>query len=117
MTNLQQIEFFLAEEFADIVSGSTIIEGKIRLFIVDGTYVDLWWSKVFDGRFSFHWQREEGKLYRLDNIPHKSWEKITSFPYHFHDGSSDNVVVNPFDSRPSEAIKDFMKFIRMKLGM
>ena len=113
MINLFEIEFLLRQEFADIVSNSLIIEGKIRLFLIDGTYIDLWWSKIFEGRFSFHWQRKDGSLYRVDNIPHKSWEGISTFPFHFHEG--EKVISNPFSNDLDKALIEFMTSIRSKL--
>lgn len=115
MSNLRQIEFFIREEYAEIITNSNILEGKIRFYVIDGSYIDIWFSKVFEGRFSFHWERKDGKLYRLDNVPHKKWEFVSTFPYHFHDGEPDNVVANPFANQPEKALRAFMDFVRNKI--
>jgi len=34
-----------------VVSGTTIIEGKLRLFVIDGSYIDVWLAKKSTGNW------------------------------------------------------------------
>lgn len=47
------------EEFPDIVLHSKIVSGKLRLFIIDESYVDIWFSRKIPGRFAYHWERRK----------------------------------------------------------
>lgn len=62
------------EEFFDVVIYSQIIAGKLRLHIVDGSYLDVWFSVKIAGRFAYHWERRmiDGIVYRYDNRPHEN---------------------------------------------
>jgi hypothetical protein len=48
------------EEFPDIIVDSRIRENKLRLFIVDGIFVDVWFSRKLKDRFAYHWDRRKG---------------------------------------------------------
>jgi hypothetical protein len=37
-------------EFADVTTGYEIKQGKLRMYIVDGTFLDVWFSKHLLGR-------------------------------------------------------------------
>jgi hypothetical protein len=42
------------EEFPDLVLHYQILPGKLRLYIVDGSYLDIWFSRKLQGRFAYH---------------------------------------------------------------
>ena len=44
-------------EFLEIVQSTAIIENKLRVTLVDGSYIDFWWSEEISGRFAYHWER------------------------------------------------------------
>jgi len=79
--------------FSDILKSTELIQGtagrirKLRLYLIDNTFVDIWYSS--DGSYSYHWeQRSIGNaIYRHDNAPHKKWRNISTFPKHCHDGN------------------------------
>ena len=110
------------EEFGDIVV-STDIETlptgdprKLRLHMVDGSFVDVFVSLT--GRYSYHWQRLDtagGALYRHDNAPHVSWRNVSTYPRHFHDGTEENVVASHLSSDPPTALREFCRFVRHTL--
>jgi hypothetical protein len=106
-------------DYADIVIGS-IVTGvnELRIFIKDGSFVDIWYSLKLSGRYSFHWERMaiDGTIYRHDNAPHQRWNVVTTFPYHFHDGREDNVRDSYLDPAPDKALHEFLTFIRNKLN-
>lgn len=55
MIDLAALERIARAEFADIVVDVYRIDAKLRLLLVDESYLDLWWSEVQDGRFAHHW--------------------------------------------------------------
>jgi len=59
---------------------------KLRLFIIDNTFVDIYLS--VSGKYSYHWDRRlVGELiYRHDNLPHQRWSRVKTAPKHFHNG-------------------------------
>ena len=111
------------EEFIDIVDDARIqftSSGAVkclRIFLRDGSFVDVWLS--FTGKYSYHWEHRHlnGFLYRHDNAPHRRWDRIETFPKHFHDGSEENVMVSYISDEPREAVREFLRFIRSKLGV
>lgn len=106
-------------EFSDIVLEALSPDvNELRIFLVDGSFIDVWFSLKLEGRYSYHWERRmiDGTLYRHDNAPHKRWERIRTFPRHFHDGSEENVVESHICEEPEEALREFLKFVRWKLG-
>lgn len=57
MIDLATLERIARAEFADIGVDVYRIDAKLRLLLVDESYLDLWWSEVQDGRFAHHWNR------------------------------------------------------------
>ena len=106
------------QEFPDIVISAFITRGplnvakSLRIFFVDDSFFEVW---ISDKKYSYHWQRTDGKIYRHDNAPHKKHEKIKTFPKHFHNGSEDNVKDSNIADNPETAIRDFLKFVRENL--
>jgi hypothetical protein len=44
-------------EFSQIVVDSAVIGEKLRLFLSDSSIIDVWVSRVLEGRFGFHWEK------------------------------------------------------------
>ena len=63
-------------EFLEIVNFAAVIGNKLRVEILDGSYIAFWWSTQIPGRYAYHWERGhiDGTIYRHDNIPHLSWQ-------------------------------------------
>ena len=60
------------EEFADNVLDARDIEtNELRILLVDGSSIDVWYSLKLVGRYSYHWERRaiDGTIYRHDNAP------------------------------------------------
>ena len=110
----------LAEvEFADIVVEALIPDtNELRIVLKDGSFVDVWFSLKLQGRYSFHWERRaiDGKIYRHDNAPHQRWQSVATFPRHFHDGSEGDVTESSISAVPTEALREFLAFVRATLG-
>lgn len=118
---LQSLRDIALSEFLDIVEETELIYSpagrvrKLRIHVLDGSFVDVWFSSK--GDYAFHWERRpiNGTLYRHDNAPHRRWRGIRTFPKHFHNGTEDNVQDSDISSRPDEALRDFLAFVRAKL--
>ncbi len=102
-------------EFSDIVEATEIEKGKLRIFLKDGSFIDVWFSKKIRGRYAYHWECIDGRIYRHDNIPHKKWRNIKTFPKHFHKGSEENVCESLISDDPEKAIREFLEFVRKQL--
>ncbi len=105
------------EDFPDIVVSFQVKENKLRLFIVDGSFVDVWFSRKLEGRFAYHWERRavNGKIYRYDNRPHEKLRDMKGFPRHFHNGSDEKIEECEFSEVPELALREFLQFIRTEL--
>ena len=110
----------IAEKYIVVINSQIIYfpsgePHKLRLFIVDGSTVDIWLSS--SGKYSYHWERRQiyKGIYRFDNAQHKRWEKIKTYPKHFHSGDELNVKESNISGNPEEAIKEILDFINSKL--
>ena len=117
MTSLDELCRIAEVEFAHIVVGTQGLEAKRRLFIRDGSFVDVWVSSKLPGRFGFHWERThlDGTFFRYDNFPDPAWRAVETFPHHFHDGSLDRVISAPFPPGIAEGFRAFMTFLSSRL--
>jgi len=119
MIDLTKIKRMIDIEYHDILasSGTDIYHDKSRAYILDGSVVDIWFSKKIPGRFSYHWERRhtDGKLYRHDNFPDPRWKKVFSFPKHFHNGSQSQVQESSIDDNPILGVREFMAFVKTML--
>ena len=86
----EELSTIALTEFADIVEATRIVENKLRIFLVDGSYVDVWFSIRRPGVFAYHWERRglDGTVYRYDNVPNRRARGLPTFPKHFHEGSA-----------------------------
>lgn len=104
-------------EFVDIVDSTEMIGTKLRVMFVKEGFIDVWLSRKLKNRFGFHWEQEStGLSYRYDNFPNTRWKHVSTYPYHFHDGSQDNVIDSSrFAKDITEGFRDFMQWVRMEL--
>lgn len=118
---LQRLRDIALSEFSDIVEGAELVFSstgrvrKLRIHLLDGSFVDVWLS--LKGDYAFHWERRpiNGTLYRHDNAPHRRWRGVRTFPKHFHNGTEDNVQDSEISAQPDEALGEFLAFVRGKL--
>lgn len=115
----KQLKSIADNEFNDIIINSEIISSysgrarKLRLDLMEGTFIDIWYS--LDGSYSFHWEQREVRdaIYRHDNAPHSKWSAIKTFPRHCH---NNNEVSESFiPGEPDAAVREFLKIVRKKL--
>ena len=52
-----QLEQIALSDFSDIVESSRIVEGKLRLILCDGSFIDIWLSVKRKGVYAYHWER------------------------------------------------------------
>jgi len=104
-------------EFADIVRDCFFIGYKLRIVLIDNSFIDVSLSKKLPDKFGFHWECRDraGTVFRYDNFPDRSWVTISTFPYHFHRGSQENVEASPFPSTSIVGFRSFMEFVKNKL--
>jgi len=115
----RKLEEIAKSEFSDIVKNSALIGGKsaqpnkLRIFLIDGTFLDIWLSDEND--YSFHWEQRavRGLIHRWDNAP--DHPEIESFPHHFHEGKENNIMSSNLDADMRSAFKEVLKFIKTKL--
>ncbi len=73
----RKLEAVAVNEFDDIIRETEIIftysgrAQKLRLNLIDFSFVDIWYS--IDGDYSFHWEQRDVRdaIYRHDNAPHR----------------------------------------------
>ena len=117
MIELDPLAEIASTEFSDIVIACQIINHKLRVTLVDDSYIDFRWSLALPGRFSYHWERRDitREIYRHDNSPHSKWKRLKTFPLHFHFGSDSNVIESKISLKPETAVREFLSFARQKL--
>ena len=114
MVDFTELESIARGEFVDIVVDVYRIGAKLRMLLIDESYIDFWWSEVQEGRFAHHWNRQnvDGTIHRHDNSPHRKWARITTFPQHYHQEREELVTESLLPEKPQEAVRAFLTFCR-----
>lgn len=88
---------------------------KLRIKLIDGTFIDIWYS--LEGYYSFHWEQSmiRNTIYRHDNAPHKKWSYLKTFPRHCHNGTQDSVTESHLSANPEDALREFLNLVRKQL--
>lgn len=117
MPSIEDLKRIAEVEFAGIVSDTIIIDHKLRIFLIDNSFVDASLSQRLPDKFGFHWERKDlaGTIFRYDNFPDKNWSDVSTYPYHFHNGSQENAEASPFPLTIIEGFRAFLEFVRGKL--
>ena len=118
----EQLAKIAQSEFPDIVTHHTIIGRraaatlKLRIFLRDDTFIDIWLSPNLQ-RFAYHWEQRavRGLLHRHDNAP--DHPEIATFPRHFHNGSEDAIEPSYIAANPADALREFLAFVRLRLQL
>lgn len=105
-------------QFPDIITAWIIKSNKLRLFIIDGSYMDVWFSVTLANRFAYHWERRlvDGSIYRLDNRPHQELISLSGYPVHFHNGVDSVVEESTFSIDLEAAFIEFLEMVRQRVG-
>ncbi|SRR5687767_11337672 len=114
MGDLDELERIARAEYAEVVVDVYRIDAKLRVLLIDESYLDFWWSEVQEGRFAHHWNRQhvDGTIHRHDNSPHRKWQHIETFPQHYHREREDAVTASFLPAEPQQAIRVFLTFCR-----
>jgi hypothetical protein len=48
----RRLSYIALREFPDVVVGTEIIEGKLRIFIADESFIDIWFSEKRKGVYA-----------------------------------------------------------------
>lgn len=117
MPTIDDLKRIVEVEFANIVKNTYQIDYKVRIVLINNSFVDIHLSQKLSNKFGFHWECMDTKrtIYRYDNFPDKHWQSVATFPHHFHNGSQDSVEASPFPLAPIEGFRAFMEFIRSSL--
>lgn len=109
------LEEIARNDFSDIIKDTALIGGrsaqpnKLRIYLKDGSFLDVWLSDEDD--YSFHWEQRavRGLIHRWDNAP--DHPDIKTFPHHFHDGKESNIKSSSLHTESTEAFKEVLGFI------
>jgi len=118
MPDLKRIKSIIEIDYQDIIDRIIINEiNEMRIILKDETFIDIWYSLKLKGRYSYHWERrfKDGQIFRHDNIPHKSWKYVRTFPQHYHNGMEEKVTESYIDQNPEKGIFQFLTFVREKM--
>jgi len=118
----KRIKTIAEAKFSDIIISAELILGvadrirKLRLYLIDNTFVDIWYSS--DGSYSYHWEQRNirNAIYRHDNAPHQKWKNISTFPKHCHDGTQFNVTDSFLANDPDHAVEEFLVLVRARMA-
>lgn len=113
--NTKKLKEIAEIEFSDIVEDVYITDvNELRIFLVDGSFIDIWYSLKLKNRYSYHWERKHinGSIYRHDNAPHQRWNYVSTFPKHFHNKKEEIVEESYISEDPTEALREFLTFVK-----
>ncbi len=98
---------------AKLIGGKTHLPNKLRIYIINGSFLDIWLT--IDGDYSYHWEStlQDGLIHRWDNAP--DHHQLATFPKHFHKGSTKNVRESNLSEEPQQALEEILMFIKTKL--
>jgi len=116
--NVERLRAIAEIEYADIVIEAWVPGlNTLRIILRDGSFVDVWYSLKLTDRYSYHWERRaiDGTIYRHDNAPHRRWQRVDTFPKHFHDGHEGIVRESHISADPKTALREFLDFVRANL--
>jgi hypothetical protein len=107
----------IKEEYPDVALSIDLRDDRLRVYFVDNSFLDIWFSRRIPGKYSFHWERRNvnGTVYRWDNAAHRSVTGIDTFPHHFHESSQSNVKPFKPESEWEDTLRDILNFIRDKI--
>jgi hypothetical protein len=113
LVRIAQLEYLDIVMRTSYLGGTSSSPNKLRLTLVDGSFIDIWLSA--DGDYAYHWERrrQTGQMYRWDNAPHHP--TISTFPAHFHDGDETTILESSLSEVPAIALRDILAFVRIRL--
>lgn len=103
--------------FPEIVVSIDEPYGKLRVYLIDRSYLDIWFSHKIPGRYAYHWEHRHinGGIHRHDNRPHESLKHMKTYPKHFHNETENNTQESYISENPKEATLHFLNYIKEKM--
>lgn len=106
-------------DFPDIISSTRFVGGKtsdpnkLRIYLTNGSFLDVWLSG--EGDYSYHWEStlQEGLIHRWESAP--DHPHLDTSSKHFHEGSSENVLESSLSDEPEQAIVEVLNFVRKRI--
>lgn len=115
--NLEKLKRIADIRFHSIVKHSFIFNYKLRIILIDESYIDINLSRRVKDKYGFHWElKNSDEIYRVDNFPDIKWKIVSTYPHHFHNGSQDNVISSPFSINIEQGFIEFMTFVENRLS-
>ncbi len=118
MAHLDDLKKIAKVEFGDIVKSVHHLDYKLRILLIDNSFIDAHLSESLPGKFGYHWECMDpaGTFYRYDNFPDQKFRYLSTYPYHFHNGIQRNVVSPPFPLNIIDGFRGFLEFVKEKMG-
>jgi hypothetical protein len=115
--DLERLRRIVETEVLPFVHSATIMRQKLRVVLMDSSYIDFWWSTQIPRRYAYHWERRhiDGTIYRYDNMPHPQWRGVKSFPKHFYAGERQTILESTIATDPEQALRQFLGFAGSKI--
>jgi len=114
---LERLRELAISLYPEIVIDTEIVYGKLRIYLIDESFIDVWISRRLPNRYAIHWERRhiDGTVYRWDNTPHKTHRHILTFPHHFHEKHDNIVKPYHYPGNIEEALKEVLKYVKEKI--
>jgi len=115
--NIEKLSEIAEIEFSDIIEDVIPGLNRLRILLREGSFIDIWYSITNPDRYACHWERKsiDGTIYRHNNAPHKDWEKVSTYPKHFHNGTEDRVEASEIPDNPVDGLRYFLRFVESKI--
>ncbi|MEB3780409.1 MAG: DUF6516 family protein [Desulfurococcales archaeon] len=114
---LERLGEIAINSYPEIVTSVEIVYGKLRIYLIDESFIDIWISRRLPNRYAIHWERRhiDGSIYRWDNTPHESHRHIPTFPHHFHEKHDNIVKPYSYPGNIEEAVKEALRYAKEKM--
>jgi len=57
--DIKELKEIAEIEFSDIVEDVVLPDiNELRIILIDGSFIDIWFSLKLKGRYSYHWERK-----------------------------------------------------------
>ncbi|MBM3283595.1 hypothetical protein FJY90_05120 [Candidatus Gottesmanbacteria bacterium] len=95
----------------NVLSIRQVNRTTIRIGLIKDIFIDVFQSLKDPTKFAFHAKIEAKKIFRADCQPERKYQKLKTFPWHFHKGKEDKVITSPFSRRKRTALIQFFNYI------
>lgn len=104
---MDELGRLLVSQFPSLVTDVQVGADRVRAILRDGSFVDIWFNAR--GKYSYHWQRESGAVFRFNNAPHHP--AVPTHPHHLHAGTEEHILASPVRGVTEEDVGKVMDFV------